>query len=272
MKEDKDLYISYHQYSTFKNCPAIIGYWDTAPKELIVDDHRNAVVGSVVHNLAEAHLKGKITVPQMHGLAGKYFTEFEADHFIRWRGKNDRSLNRAKVGLHIAALENLLFRHSITPNNVDSESQHKVKVDVDGQTLKIGGRIDVRRREPKPWIFDFKASERVQNVDIDQMRVYFIMEDALGNDPEGGSFLLTHFEDTLIVERDPNAEKELLYNLLRVATRIRDRDLPLTPGRPCSWCEFGTICPGHKKYKRMEVIRKREADNPITGRIPWSRQ
>ena len=66
---------------------------------------------------------------------------FVNTNYVKWRGGNDRSTIRNQIGLHIAELENFMVKHKITPDNVDSESQHKVGISVNGETLRVGGRM-----------------------------------------------------------------------------------------------------------------------------------
>ena len=268
-KTEEDLYISYHRYSTWKQCPAIIGYWSEIPSEERVDDHRNAVVGSVVHELAERYIKGRVTLEKMHGIAGLVFNKFVEEHFVKWRGRSDRSLLRSKLGLHTASLESLLLEHDITPKNSDAEVTHKVEVKIEGEILKIGGRIDCIQSTERIWLYDFKATENEFYLDLEQMYVYFTIADVAQVPPEGGSFLLTHYDKETIVERDPYKEAELRNNLLRVAKYIQEKNLPQTPGRPCGWCEFAKVCPGSKRWKKRKRIMEAQSEDKSTGRVPW---
>lgn len=268
-KYPDDLYISFYRYSTYKRCPAILGYWDTVPSEDRIEDNRNAVVGSVIHELAEMYLKSETTLEKIYGIANLVFNKYVEENFVKWRGRSDRSLVRSKVGIHLAALETLLIKHDISPENCQAEVPHKVEITIDGEVLKLAGRIDVIQTLADVWIFDFKATENEFYLDIEQMYVYFFIADEVGPAPKGGSFLLTHYEKDVPVQRDPYIEEALRYNLLRTAKLIRDKNFPQTPGRPCGWCEFANVCAGAKRWKQIKKKMDEQKEDQTTGRIPW---
>lgn len=250
-KEHTTYYLSYYKLSMWKRCPCIMDWWEKVPRDERPErDARNAVVGSVIHALAEDYLKGEIGLLDMYAKYPEYLKEFEGENYIKWRGRNDRAYVSGNISRNVANVESLFKTYSITPENSYAEVPMRLVRETDEFT--IAGRIDIITRRPdgSSEIFDLKATDRGRTyVYPEQMRAYFLLMLPYDLPCRKGTFLLTHDGAAWTIDRNPSAEHDLYLEMLSVATRLKEEagQLPMVPGKHCEWCEFKSLCPGFER-------------------------
>ena len=265
------LYSSYHRFSTGLRCMRILWFWKHADKADKKDNKRNAVVGSVIHHLSEAYLKGDIDrSEQMYSEASSFFNDFVDSNYIEWRGRNDKRHMRDAIDQHIYYLHLLYDKYGISPDTCETELPMKVMIG----DLKLAGRIDIVLRVDKTRVrvFDLKATENRQNVSEDQIHAYYQMVRGSGLDVIGGAFLLTHFNEAVHIPPSLSKEAETIARMREIAVKeslMTNEMEDATPGRHCLWCEFSENCPSYATGRLNKKVSDHQLKNKETGAIPW---
>lgn len=257
------LYISFHKFTSYKQCPAMVGY--QLERREGVRDLRNALVGFSIHHAAEAYLREQAPLFQIPRLVTEAFRHAAQTEYIGWRGASDRGQLLQDARAQSLNLRDLLIKNDIRPANTKSELTVKV---THKAGLTIGGRIDILKTEEDGThtIFDLKATHRPGMQDTDQFGVYFILASLSGSRPMRGAYLYTATGLTTDMTPPRDSLGPLLEALYAVARKIDREDLPHTPGHACTYCDFRRICPRVGKAPPSKI----EQDDVLLEEVTWT--
>lgn len=242
--------ISYHKLSTHKRCPKILDFWTIIPRSEQKDESRNAVAGSIVHGIMEDYLNKKVVLEAAYGQIPDRVAEFERTNTVTWRGSKDKHTQIGIIAQNLVRCEEFVRRYDIRPDNCVAECALEVPIG----PFTLAGRIDVVQRLSNNRVrpFDWKATFNTDNIDVDQMRTYFLLLEGSGMISEAGTFLFTSLGKVVTIERDPESERSLAHSMGVVVERIKQKDLPAIPGNHCSWCAFEDICEDRARSKNSK--------------------
>lgn len=273
------IYLSYHMFKDFKECP-LRYYWRNTTKRCptVADVPQNKILGIVWNKALEVfyrdqkYLLKERTREWLRGEVCRVFSQQEMLLRVKWKEGERAEFKREAEGA-VDVLVEAIKKYRLLSSDVEVELSLKANASPGNVMV---GRLDmVFTMGGSPCIIDFKGTKHRNKryISDDQLYWYYLLyKGARGVGPGSLGFWLLRFGEIDWIEISLPKISDFLGEVRRAFEDIQEKGLhqkcrkvldPLSLGTPsvkvCAWCQYREGCGSRDKFEEARPKKNRRS-------------